>query len=302
MVGKAEWEIDPRCTPSTDHPGNLEEPGLCAGNWGCPSLPPLPISQPGWCWRSSPGSRKWGRSSLSPGTRRALLLPGKQSGSRNRALSSMAILRPRAGASLGAAQRVLCQCGRPVTLLPGSDTAGGSARLLPQAETPPHVLLQHEYKDNLRVVLGKWLSPEFFTACPGDKGCCCSRLDGGFCFVTFLSPQPVVRSTHGVPLPPRLVGENCPRFWCHINLPVADSAPRCSAGPTEGMGNGFCRFSLLSLRLSEKLCLLQIHTKPELLPKPPVESSRSVLELLCVHPTTKVPFGDSCPSSGGTPL
>lgn len=58
----ASWEINPCCAPSTDHPGNLEEPGLCAGNWGCPSLPP----QPGWCWRSSPGSRRWGRLSLVP--------------------------------------------------------------------------------------------------------------------------------------------------------------------------------------------------------------------------------------------
>lgn len=116
VVGKADWER--LCAPRVDHPGSLEQPGACGGNWGCPRLPALqqlPRPELRWCWRSSAGSRKWGRVSPSPGTRRALLLPGKQSGSRNRALSSMAILRPREGASLGAAQRVLCQCGCPVT-------------------------------------------------------------------------------------------------------------------------------------------------------------------------------------------
>lgn len=72
-------------------------------------------------------------------------------------------------------------------------------------------------------------------------------------------PLPMVRSKHLVPLPPSLVGEKCGRFWCHINFSVADSAPRCFAGPAStraDRGNGewllslFPSFSSASLRNS----------------------------------------------------
>lgn len=85
-----------------------------------PSLPTPEVAQlrvllvldspPPW---SSPGSRRWGRVSHSPWVCGkpeacpALLLPGKQSSSRRRALSSMAVLKPREEALLGDAQCVL---------------------------------------------------------------------------------------------------------------------------------------------------------------------------------------------------
>lgn len=60
-------------------------------------------------------------------------------------------------------------------------------------------------------------------------------------------PLPMVRSKHLVPLPPSLVGEKCGRFWCHINFSVADSAPKCFAGPAStraDRGNGEWLLSL----------------------------------------------------------
>lgn len=134
--------------------------------------------------------------------------------------------------------------------------------------------------------MGKWQSPEH-----GQR---LLLLSSGWWHL--ICHPAVLRFTHLVPLPPWWVGEKRSMFWCHINFSVlASSAARCST--RAGRGNGERLLSLfLSLRLPENL--LQFHTKPALLPKPPVESSRSALELLGVHPTPRVPSGDSCPSSG----
>ena len=109
-----------QCLELPQQPTPLSLP-LAAGEKepGCPFSPhpcrELPSSEPCWCQDSPPlqsstGSRQWGKGSHcsrvrgKPEACPALLLPGKQSGSRRRTLSSMAVLTPMEGALLGAAQ------------------------------------------------------------------------------------------------------------------------------------------------------------------------------------------------------